>query len=190
MSGNRPRLRVTAGNVRMRSTPLVRTAYQSQPATAESVVRWWTRLPRVVRLMGAWGEMGTARGGRNVHLWLFSDFRCVGVAVVVEFLWAAGNGGHHGCGRSCNGRAGVRSGAVGDGETEGVPGMRARLVRVELTWLRHLEGAGRWCADAGRPPRFKPSSPSPTDAVRDGSAKLGHPVQNVTREHGLTPLPR
>ena len=49
---------------------------------------------------------------------------------------------------------------------------------------------GRWCADAGRPTRFKPSSPSPTDAVRDGSAKLGHPVQNVTREHGLTPLPR
>ena len=48
----------------------------------------------------------------------------------------------------------------------------------------------RWCADAGRPPRFKPASPSPTDAVRDGSAKLGHPVQNVTREHGLTPLPR
>ena len=49
---------------------------------------------------------------------------------------------------------------------------------------------GRWCADAGRPTRFKPSSPSPTDAVRDGSTKLGHPVQNVTREHGLTPLPR
>ena len=48
----------------------------------------------------------------------------------------------------------------------------------------------RWCADAGRPTRFTPSSPSPTDAVRDGSAKLGHPVQNVTREHGLTPLPR
>ncbi len=51
-------------------------------------------------------------------------------------------------------------------------------------------GMRRWCADAGRPTRFKPSSPSPTDAVRDGSAKLGHPVQNVTREHGLTPLPR
>ena len=49
---------------------------------------------------------------------------------------------------------------------------------------------GRWCADAGRPTRFKPSSPSPPDAVRDGSAKLGPPVQNVTREHGLTPLPR
>ena len=51
-------------------------------------------------------------------------------------------------------------------------------------------GDRRWCADAGRPTRFKPSSPSPTDAVRDGSAKLGHPVQHVTREHGLTPLPR
>ena len=57
--------------------------------------------------------------------------------------------------------------------------------------LVYLSGqTGRWCADAGRPTRFKPSSPSPTDAVRDGSAKLGHPVQNVTREHGLTPLPR
>ena len=54
----------------------------------------------------------------------------------------------------------------------------------------HLRDARRWCADAGRPTRFKPSSPSPTDAVRDGSATLGHPVQNVTREHGLTPLPR
>ena len=51
-------------------------------------------------------------------------------------------------------------------------------------------GKARWCADAGRPTRFKPSRPSPTDAVRDGSAKRGHPVQNVTREHGLTPLPR
>ena len=51
-------------------------------------------------------------------------------------------------------------------------------------------GPRRWCADAGRPTRFKPLSPSPTDAVRDGSAKLGHPVQNVTRDHGLTPLPR
>ena len=61
--------------------------------------------------------------------------------------------------------------------------------------LREAQGprshrSRRWCADAGRPTRFKPSSPSPTDAVRDGSAKLGHPVQNVTREHGLTPLPR
>ena len=55
---------------------------------------------------------------------------------------------------------------------------------------RHHVPFGRWCADAGRPTRFKPSSPSPTDAVRDGSAKLGHPVQNVTREHGLTPWPR
>ena len=56
--------------------------------------------------------------------------------------------------------------------------------------VRRGDVTGRWCADAGRPTRFKPSSPSPTDAVRDGSAKLGHPVQNVTREHGLTPLPR
>ena len=63
-----------------------------------------------------------------------------------------------------------------------------------IAWSRAARGiyasSWRWCADAGRPTRFKPSSPSPTDAVRDGSAKLGHPVQNVTREHGLTPLPR
>ena len=61
---------------------------------------------------------------------------------------------------------------------------------VLVAHIRRVLEAWRWCADAGRPTRFKPSSPSPTDAVRDGSAKLGHPVQNVTREHGLTPLPR
>ena len=66
------------------------------------------------------------------------------------------------------------------------------MYRVELyaAVRRSVYVEGRWCADAGRPTRFKPSSPSPTDAVRDGSGKLGHPVQNVTREHGLTPLPR
>ena len=65
---------------------------------------------------------------------------------------------------------------------------RSRARDRTITDVRTL--GRRWCADAGRPTRFKPSSPSPTDAVRDGSAKLGHPVQNVTREHGLTPLPR
>ena len=64
--------------------------------------------------------------------------------------------------------------------------------KTAIAWMIALAqlSQGRWCADAGRPTRFKPSSPSPPDAVRDGSAKLGHPVQNVTREHGLTPLPR
>ena len=66
-------------------------------------------------------------------------------------------------------------------------GLQRQLFRL---WHRFRGDPRRWCADAGRPTRFKPSSPSPTDAVRDGSAKLGHPVQNVTREHGLTPLPR
>ena len=67
--------------------------------------------------------------------------------------------------------------------------LRARATHAAGTQFRRAY-YGRWCADAGRPTRFKPSSPSPADAVRDGSAKLGHPVQNVTREHGLTPLPR
>ena len=69
----------------------------------------------------------------------------------------------------------------------------ANSLVVGSTFLLRVDApaaGGRWCADAGRPTRFKPSSPSPPDAVRDGSAKLGHPVQNVTREHGLTPLPR
>ena len=69
-------------------------------------------------------------------------------------------------------------------------GEAAGLALGRRLWEVHAAEEGRWCADAGRPTRFKPSSPSPTDAVRDGSAKLGHPVQNVTREHGLTPLPR
>ena len=72
------------------------------------------------------------------------------------------------------------------------PGRPTNIVNTRLRCPGGVrrDAPGRWCADAGRPPRFKPSSPSPTDAVRDGSAKLGHPVQNVTREHGLTPLPR
>ena len=74
-----------------------------------------------------------------------------------------------------------------------VPGDRAGPPAARSLYAHpppYRRGGRRWCADAGRPTRFKPSSPSPTDAVRDGSAKLGHPVQNVTREHGLTPLPR
>ena len=73
-------------------------------------------------------------------------------------------------------------------------GWRYRAVEASPALAADLRAHGfavrRWCAAAGRPTRFKPSRPSPPDAVRDGSAKLGHPVQNVTREHGLTPLPR
>ena len=68
--------------------------------------------------------------------------------------------------------------------------METELLYAKVDQLEAGGPLGRWCADAGRPTRFKPSSPSPADAVRDGSAKLGHPVQNVTREYGLTPLPR
>ena len=75
--------------------------------------------------------------------------------------------------------------AAGDGEA-----MLGDRLRIAPIAERQGGGQGHWCADVGRPTRFKPSSPSPPDAVRDGSAKLGHPVQNVTREHGLTPLPR
>ena len=80
----------------------------------------------------------------------------------------------------------------GDGSLLGDHASRGPRSRLGTGRRFHRGGdaPGRWCADAGRPTRFKPSSPSPTDAVRDGSAKLGHPVQNVTREHGLTPLPR
>ena len=49
--------------------------------------------------------------------------------------------------------------------------------------FRDAEDLRRWCADAGRPTRFKPSSPSPTDAVRDGSAKLDHPASPSERLH-------
>ena len=70
------------------------------------------------------------------------------------------------------------------------PRQSARDILTDVLRDGAQQMLGRWCADAGRPTRFTPSSPSPTDAVRDGSAKLGHPVQNVTREHGLTPWPR
>ena len=90
-----------------------------------------------------------------------------------------------------NASSGVLTDATATGTIENHDAMpRALIARFGRTAAVHIVEQGRWCADAGRPTRFKPSSPSPTDAVRDGSAKLGHPVQNVTREHGLPPLPR
>ena len=87
-----------------------------------------------------------------------------------------------------NARHYTRLGPVTLMEGSSAPGGKRSSVRIDGVGFHGSRR--RWCADAGRPTRFKPSSPSPTDAVRDGSAKLGHPVQNVTREHGLTPLPR
>ena len=52
-------------------------------------------------------------------------------------------------------------------------------------------GTGRWCADAGRPTRFKPSSPSPTDAVRDGldqARSSGSERYTRARPHAVTPM--
>ena len=101
-------------------------------------------------------------------------------------------------GRRSPGRLSALNGVVHQGNLEleaqerAVGPFRADILCKDIatdSWVL-VENQWRWYADAGRPTRFKPSSPSPTDAVRDGSAKLGHPVQNVTREHGLTPLPR
>ena len=72
-----------------------------------------------------------------------------------------------------------------------MPATRAGVPSESRRRRQRIGKGGRWCAIAGRPTRFKPSSPSPTDAVRDGSAKLGHPVQKRdtrARPHAVAPM--
>ena len=140
--------------------------------------------------------------GEGLHLVLDST----GLSIVGAGEWAAATHGgrgrrgwrklHRGVEQSGVIRVHTLTEATGEDATTALDLLTAvdgPLVRVTADAASDTVAVyetGRWCADAGRPTRFKPSSPSPTDAVRDGSTKLGHPVQNVTREHGLTPLPR
>ena len=132
------------------------------------------------------GEVGTARGGRNVHLRLVSDSRRVSARVVGEFFWgyAAAFDGWSNLG--CHGRAGVRSGAVGDGEAEGVPGVRARLVRVGLT-----QRGGRFRPIRLRPTGLRrPATRGPTNSLPwDDSGNFAFPCA-PRPAHGIAPVRR
>ena len=49
----------------------------------------------------------------------------------------------------------------------------------------------RWhcCTNRHEPARCPPTGSSPADAIRHWSAEGGHPIQDLTAEDGLTPLP-
>ena len=47
----------------------------------------------------------------------------------------------------------------------------------------------RCCTNRHEPVRCPPTGSSPADAIRHWSAEGGHPIQDLTAENGLTPLP-
>ena len=68
------------------------------------------------------------------------------------------------------------------------------LMENELLYAKvdHLEAGGplgRCCTNRQWPARGQSTGSSPADAIRHWSAESGHPIEDLTAENGLTPLP-
>ena len=71
-------------------------------------------------------------------------------------------------------------------------GFRTRFRRSHHGILSPLTGLSRHtrcCTNRHGPARGPPTGSSPADAIRHGSSEGGHPIQDLTAEDGLTPLP-
>ena len=71
-------------------------------------------------------------------------------------------------------------------------GFRTRFQRSHHGILSSLTGLSRhtrWCTNRLGPARCPPTGSSPADSIRHGSAELGHPIEDLTAEDDLTPLP-
>ena len=71
-------------------------------------------------------------------------------------------------------------------------GFRTRFQRSHHGILSPLTGLSRhtrWCTNRDWPARCQPTGSSPADAIRHGSAEGGHPIEDLTAEDDLTPLP-
>ena len=66
---------------------------------------------------------------------------------------------------------------------------RARPTSWQTFLRAHWGAIGRCCTNRHGPARCQPTRSSPADAVRHWSAEGGHPIQDLTAEDGLTPLP-
>ena len=71
-------------------------------------------------------------------------------------------------------------------------GFRTRFRRSHHGILSPLTGLSRHtrcCTNRHGPARCQPTGSSPADAIRHGSAEGGHPIEDLTAEDDLTPLP-
>ena len=71
-------------------------------------------------------------------------------------------------------------------------GFRTRFRRSHHGILSPLTGLSRhtrWCTNRHEPARCPPTGFLPADAIRHWSAEGGHPIQDLTAEGDLTPLP-
>ena len=55
--------------------------------------------------------------------------------------------------------------------------------------LSRASGTRRCCTNRNWPARCQSTRSSPADAIRHWSAEGGHPIEDLTAEDGLTPLP-
>ena len=72
-------------------------------------------------------------------------------------------------------------------------GFRTRFQRSHHGILSPLTGLSRHtrcCTNHDWSARCQPTGSSPADTIRHGAADLGHPIQDLTAEDNLTPLPR
>ncbi len=70
--------------------------------------------------------------------------------------------------------------------------MTNRLWSSRRIIANELPGAGcsrRCCTNRHGPARCPPTGSSPVEAIRHGSAEGGHPIEDLTAEDDLTPLP-
>ena len=58
-----------------------------------------------------------------------------------------------------------------------------------LESLSRRHGVRRCCTNRHWPARCQSTRSSPADAIRHWSAEGGHPIEDLTAEDGLTPLP-
>ena len=68
-----------------------------------------------------------------------------------------------------------------------VSGLSSRRDMTCNNWTSGTDG--RCCTNRHEPARCPPTGSSPADAIRHWSAEGGHPIQDLTAEDGLTPLP-
>ena len=70
-------------------------------------------------------------------------------------------------------------------------GMNASIERAleQLRTTTRDDLLRRCCTNRDWPARCPPTGSSPADAIRHWSAEGGHPIQDLTAENGLTPLP-
>ena len=72
---------------------------------------------------------------------------------------------------------------------DGLDGTYERVIADTYPLVGARSRSRRCCMNRHWPARCQPAGSSPADAIRRWSAEGGHPIQDLTAEDDLTPLP-